>query len=709
MIVQKRNMFGICSLFVLFSIYVGQPVLSQDRFFHLPFDDTTDPGKDISGNGYHGVLKNGAKLVTDGYSGGSVEFDGIGAHVEVIVDVPERNFTIGLWIKTNATDVGVFSVLDGVAGLGGHDRHFFLSEGKIRFRTWEADGWVGNRYLSDGSWHHIALVVQDSVGQTAYVDGIKVGTNSYDHSDFDWQKRVWIGFSNDAKNNYFKGYIDDVTYTSVPLTATQINLQLMSRDQVVESTKIFTIGEEKTVLEGVYPILDGNVENVIGFLNQGDGLAEKTMSNVFGAAEALKVTTTDSDNQSFRTSVPGWEDFKIVENPKSEDEFRYITFAWKKDGGEGIQLQLSSTQSWGQRYHAGKNVKNWTPSIQVSSEIPKDWKIHTRDLFRDWGEFRLRGIAFSASDGQAGYWDQVILHKTITLVGPPEPETRIFSRDLVKGLNLISLPLQPSQPMTAASLISQVGATMVVRLDEGHQTFVPYLPGISNDFAIQGAAGYIVNLKQSKQVTFTGTAWDNTATAPSSSISPIWAFVLGGEIDVSLSAQQVTLVNPRTGLTYTAEVLGQSYSLAIADLNRRSVVEVGDRLEIRLGSDRLYYRIQPGDLDRASARVDLKPIDFLPDQTRVLQNYPNPFNPETWIPFQLDQDSLVTLEVFDQSGKRVRTLDLGLMEAGKYLQPNRAIYWDGRSQLGERVSSGVYFYRLRTDRQTRTRKMVILK
>ena len=90
-------------LFVLLIILVSQPVLSQNRVFHLAFNDTADPGKDVSGNDHHGSLKDGAKLVVDGYSGGAVEFDGVGAHVEVMVDVPERNFTIGLWIKTNST------------------------------------------------------------------------------------------------------------------------------------------------------------------------------------------------------------------------------------------------------------------------------------------------------------------------------------------------------------------------------------------------------------------------------------------------------------------------------------------------------------------------------------------------------------------------------------------------------------------------------
>ena len=428
------------------------------------------------------------------------------------------------------------------------------------------------------------------------------------------------------------------------------------------------------------------------------------------------------DNGNMLINTADWFAFVVGDNRKNNEQF----------GAENI-LDLPSIITFGDNTgllptSAGRRYlptiaqgSKWITDRPIKlSSVKAPWQV--AEVFARLGDFADPVVlhnqetgGYIAFVGQAGpnkSHDRAQL--TLEFVGNWVTEkielksTPKFLRQLVKGLNLISLPLQPRQPMTAASLID-VGATMVIRLDEDEQIFVPYLPGISNDFAIQGAAGYIVNLKQSREVTFTGTAWDNTQAAPSYSPSPTWAFVLGGEIDPALSVQQVTLFNPRTGLTSTADVTEQSYSLAIADLNRRSVVEVGDRLEIRLGSERLYYRIQPNDLDRASARVDLKPIDFLPHQTRVLQNYPNPFNPETWIPFQLAEDGLVELEIFDLAGERIRSLDLGLMEAGKYLQPNRAIYWDGQSELGERVSSGVYFYYLQTDHQTQTRKMVILK
>ena len=99
----------------------------------------------------------------------------------------------------------------------------------------------------------------------------------------------------------------------------------------------------------------------------------------------------------------------------------------------------------------------------------------------------------------------------------------------------------------------------------------------------------------------------------------------------------------------------------------------------------------------------------LPTQTQLLANYPNPFNPETWIPFQLAQDSTVTARIYDVTGKQIRMIELGHIPAGNYVEANKAIYWDGRTEAGEQVSSGTYFYQIEAGDYTETRKMVILK
>ena len=61
------------------------------------------------------------------------------------------------------------------------------------------------------------------------------------------------------------------------------------------------------------------------------------------------------------------------------------------------------------------------------------------------------------------------------------------------------------------------------------------------------------------------------------------------------------------------------------------------------------------------------------------------------------------------TGKEVRMIELGNVTTGNYVESSRAIYWDSRTEDGERVSSGTYFYQIGVDSYTDTRKMVILK
>ena len=100
---------------------------------------------------------------------------------------------------------------------------------------------------------------------------------------------------------------------------------------------------------------------------------------------------------------------------------------------------------------------------------------------------------------------------------------------------------------------------------------------------------------------------------------------------------------------------------------------------------------------------------LIPEETALLRNYPNPFNPETWIPYQLAESAEVTLTIYDMNGKLVQRLAMGHQAAGMYQSRSRAVYWDGRNQLGESVASGLYFYTLTAGEFTATRRMLILK
>jgi DNA-binding transcriptional regulator YhcF (GntR family) len=87
-----------------------------------------------------------------------------------------------------------------------------------------------------------------------------------------------------------------------------------------------------------------------------------------------------------------------------------------------------------------------------------------------------------------------------------------------------------------------------------------------------------------------------------------------------------------------------------------------------------------------------------------LQNYPNPFNPETNITYNLEQQEQVSLAIFNAQGRFVRTLVNKVQAPGQYV-----IRWDGLNQYGERVSSGLYFYRLQAGEHIENDTMLMLK
>jgi hypothetical protein len=93
----------------------------------------------------------------------------------------------------------------------------------------------------------------------------------------------------------------------------------------------------------------------------------------------------------------------------------------------------------------------------------------------------------------------------------------------------------------------------------------------------------------------------------------------------------------------------------------------------------------------------------------LLPNFPNPLNPETWIPYQLAESAHVQILIYDVSGRLVRELNLGEKPAGNYLAQHKAAYWDGHNDLGESVSSGVYFYTLEAGKQHITRRMSVVR
>ena len=107
-----------------------------------------------------------------------------------------------------------------------------------------------------------------------------------------------------------------------------------------------------------------------------------------------------------------------------------------------------------------------------------------------------------------------------------------------------------------------------------------------------------------------------------------------------------------------------------------------------------------------SKQVDIR--NMIPRDWMLYQNYPNPFNPSTTIEFDVPEITgkipRVAVQIFNILGQKVTTIERDLHDAGRY-----SIRWDGMSENGARVASGVYFYRLLAGNYTSTKKMVMIK
>ena len=94
----------------------------------------------------------------------------------------------------------------------------------------------------------------------------------------------------------------------------------------------------------------------------------------------------------------------------------------------------------------------------------------------------------------------------------------------------------------------------------------------------------------------------------------------------------------------------------------------------------------------------------IPDNYSLSQNYPNPFNPETTIEFGLLKPGFVELTIFDINGKLVRTLVSEERSAG-----NHILKWNAADELGNRMTSGIYYYQMKVGDFQRTNKMILMK
>jgi len=301
-------------------------------------------------------------------------------------------------------------------------------------------------------------------------------------------------------------------------------------------------------------------------------------------------------------------------------------------------------------YDSGTDTKNLTSLTLQAGKLSAGntyyWRVRHQDSRSAWSEYSTEKKFTTVSETSA--------------VGT-------FTLSLAKGLNFVSLPVKPDVSYTARTFAEKLAATLVVRYDAPSQRFIPFVPEVSrtDGFGIEGGQGYIVNVLEERRVPFTGTVWTNAPPASSERIveegNTVWAFAVAGGISAETHLKwpvkelQITVQNKRTGQISQSKPLNDTgdFAVAFVDMNRQSVVQAGDMLEITVRNSRgelvsapVENQIREIDLARATLVVNHSVGEVIPSQSKLFQNYPNPFNPETWMPFQLAQPAEVNVRIY---------------------------------------------------------------
>ena len=298
---------------------------------------------------------------------------------------------------------------------------------------------------------------------------------------------------------------------------------------------------------------------------------------------------------------------------------------------------------------------------------------------------------------------------------------------LSQGINVVGVPRGGAVATAGAIADLSTDVQRVIREENGR--FVAVVSD-ATDADVNGGAAYIVLAGADATLTLDGGAWENVAAAApvtnvayNTDASPV--FLVQGSLaredtlDV-INGIEVTVTNMRTGDSLT-DTVGRSsgagrFATTFLSLGGEEY-KVGDTFDLRVvdpsgtfGGVRETQRTITRS-EMRDGRIDLGAIllSAVPERSALLPNFPNPFNPETWIPFQLSGESAVKVSIYNAGAERIRTLDLGYLPAGTYASRTKAAYWDGSNELGERVSSGVYFYRIEAGSFSEMRRMVILK
>ncbi len=145
-------------------------------------------------------------------------------------------------------------------------------------------------------------------------------------------------------------------------------------------------------------------------------------------------------------------------------------------------------------------------------------------------------------------------------------------------------------------------------------------------------------------------------------------------------------------------VVWTEYNIDLSDYDNKAVY-----IAIHCISDRAHAMFLDSFKVSSVGGSNIEETELIPMDISA-NNYPNPFNPETTIYFNLNAESKVALDIYNVKGQKINNLVDSFKPSG-----NHKTVWDGRDYNGKEVTSGVYYYRITTETDNLTGKMLLLK
>jgi hypothetical protein len=146
-------------------------------------------------------------------------------------------------------------------------------------------------------------------------------------------------------------------------------------------------------------------------------------------------------------------------------------------------------------------------------------------------------------------------------------------------------------------------------------------------------------------------------------------------------------------------------SLLILELNQTEEMDgISLSQSFDANGNGCYTSPTHGEANTECVTLNAKRDIAIPNSFTVDQNYPNPFNPTTEIKYDLPEDALVSISIYDVMGRRIKSLSNANQTAGYH-----SLQWDATNDIGEGVSAGMYIYTIQAGEYRSTKKMVLLK